>query len=476
MIPGPAARREPRGRLRAAFPVLATAALIAAVGAGVSARVSDGDADIDRNASQWPGTQAEVSIAVDPSDPSVVLAAAMSLADGRILAMSSRDAGATWMRVPVPLGEGSSLDNDPMVGFDTRGAAYLARIPAGPGGTAVDVVRSPDGGRTWQPAVRIAGLDKNDKVALAVDDDAQSPFRDRVYVAWKWPRGGVFVSRSLDSGGTFSPPQLVEQAVVTGLDLAVGVNGTVYLAFHDNPRSSIRVMRSIDGGETFEPSVEAAPVRAGWYLVPPSQCLRPVVVHASVSVDRSRGPRRGALYATWSDYPAGVVRGQCPDACGAPAFCVPDVYFSRSDDGGLTWSEPAPVDDERTGEVDRYHQWIRVDRSNGAVSVAYKDSRNDPTRAGADFYLRRSVDGGASWEPALRLSSATSRANTLIQYGDYQSVAAEGGNTYAAWADYRQNPLEGEIYVRRVTAPVAPADRGDVLPSSRTRPPPRTRP
>ncbi len=417
-----------------------------------------------------------MSIAADPANPSVVLAAAMNLSDGRLLAMSSRDAGETWTRVPVPLGEGSSLDNDPMVAFDSRGAAYLARIPAGPGGTGVDIVRSPDGGQTWQPAVRIAELAQNDKVALAVDDDPDSPYRDRVYVAWKFPRGGVFISRSLDSGQTFTPPRLVEQAVVTGLDLAVSADGLVYLAFHDNPRRSIRVMRSRDGGETFEPSVGAAPVRAGWYLVPPSHCIRPAIVHASVSVDRSTGPRRGGVYLAWADYLPGVAREQCPDACGAPGICVPDVYFSRSDDDGLTWSEPALVDGERTGEVDRYHQWIRVDRSSGAVSVAYKDSRNDPTRAGADVYLSRSFDGGATWEPAVRLSSATSRANTLIQFGDYQGVASEGGSTYAAWTDYRDNPLEGEIYVRRVAAPVAPADRGEVTRVGRDRPPPRIRP
>ncbi len=463
--------------LRSAVPVLAAAVLIGAVGIRVSARADgDFDSDVDRNASEWPGTQAEVSIAVDPSDPSVVLAAAMSLSDRSILAMSSRDGGATWTRVPVPLGAGSSLDNDPMVAFDTRGAAYLARVPAGPGGTGIDVVRSPDGGRTWQPAVRIAGLETNDKVALAVDDDAESPFRDRVYVAWKWPRGGVFFSRSLDSGSTFSIPRLVEQAVVTGLDLAVDGDGAIYLAFHDNPRSSIRVMRSLDGGESFEPAVEAAPVRAGWYLVPPSQCIRPVIVHASVSVDRSPGPRRGAVYTAWSDYPVGVDRGQCPAVCGAPAFCVPDVYLSRSDDGGQTWSPPALVDDEGTGAVDRYHSWIRVDPSTGAVSVAYKDSRNDPQRLGADVYLRRSSDGGASWAPALRLSSVTSRTTSLIQFGDYQGVAVQGGSAYAAWTDYRQSPTVGEIYVRRSVAPVASADRGDLFRIPSNRPPPRTHP
>jgi hypothetical protein len=473
-------RAELRFRLRKVVPAVAAAALIGLGALRVSARLADEsldvDADVDRNASDWPGTQAEVSIAVDPSDPAVVLAATMSIPDGHILAMSSRDSGVSWTRVPVPRGEGSTIDNDPMVGFDTRGAAYLARIPAGPAGTSVDVVRSPDGGLTWEPAVRISNSGMDDKVALAVDDSAESPFRDRIHVAWKLPRGGVFVSRSEDHGASFTAPLRIDDDAVSGLDLAVAADGAVYLAFADYPQSSIRVMRSPDGGESFEASVEIAPKRTRAYVVPPSQCIRPVIVHASIAVDRSSGPRRGTVYATWSDYPPGVGQNVCPETCGAPAACVPDVYFSRSDDGGRTWSPPAPVDDEGTGAVDRYHQWIRVDRATGAVAVAYKDSRNDATRAGADVYLRRSTDGGATWEPALRLSSATSRAATNFQFGDYQSVAAEGGQVYAAWSDYRGSPASGEIYVRRYLAPPPLADRGAVSRVPGDRPAPRENP
>ena len=467
-------------RLTHAVSAAAVAALFGAGAAGVSARFAQEGLDVglDRNASNWPGTQAEVSIAIDPSDPAVVLAATMSVGDGRILAMSSRDFGVTWTRVPVPKGDGSTIDNDPMVAFDTQGAAYLARIPAGPAGTSIDVVRSPDGGRTWEPAVRISSSGLDDKVALAVDDTPDSPWRDRVYVAWKLPRGGVFVALSVDRGATFTAPRRIDDAAVSGLDLAVAADGAVYLAFTNYPQHSIRVMRSLDGGESFAPSVAVAPTRARAFVVPPSQCIRPALVHSSVSVDRSSGPRRGSVYAAWSDYLPGVDSTQCPETCGAPAICVPGVYFSRSDDGGLSWSPPALVDEDRAGEVDRYHQWIRVDRSTGAVAVAYKDSRNDPTRAGADVYLRRSTDGGASWEPSLRLSSATSRATTNFQFGDYQSVAAEGGNVYAAWSDYRQSPSEGEIYVRRWAAPPAPADRAPVerVPGEHPRPREQARP
>jgi hypothetical protein len=445
----------------------------------VFARLADDgaglDADLDRNASQWPGTQAEVSIAADPSHPGVVLAATMSISDGRILAMSSRDFGVSWTRVSVPRGEGSTIDNDPMVAFDRQGVAFLARVPAGAAGTGVDVLRSFDGGLTWEPPVRVSPLGRDDKVALAVDDGPGSPWEGRVYVAWKLPEGGFYTARSLDSGATFTPRQRISNAVGTGLDLAVGPDGTLYLAFSGGPDRSIRVIRSLDGGETFEPQIAAAPVRAGWYAVPRSQCIRTPIVHASIAADRSAGARRGNVYLTWSDYPPGVARAQCPDACGAPEVCVPDVYFSRSEDRGATWSPPALVDEERTGDVDRYHQWIRVDPSTGVLAVAFKDSRNDDSRARADVYLRRSLDGGHSWEPALRLSSESSRATTGFQFGDYQSLAAEGGNVYAAWSDYRQSPTEGEIYVRRFAAPVPTQDRAPVKPVAGDRPPPRER-
>ena len=434
--------------------------------AAVSARLAQAgvglDVDIDRNASNWPGTQAEVSIAIDPSHPGTVLAATMSISDGRLLAMSSRDSGVTWTRTSIPRGEGSTIDNDPMVAFDLQGVAYLARIPAGPQGTGVDCLRSFDGGRTWEAPVVISPLGQNDKVALVVDDGFDSPWRDRIYVAWKLPRGGFYAVRSEDSGATFTAPQRISDEVGTGLDLAVGPEGHVYLAFSGGPERSIRVMRSVDGGRTYEASVRAAPVRAGWNAVPRSQCLRPPIVHASITADRSSGPRRGTLYLAWSDYPAGVERRQCPDTCNGPAVCVPDVYFSRSEDGGRTWSPALLVDTDRTGEVDRYHQWIRVDPSSGALAVAFKDSRNDPTGLRADVYLRLSHDGGETWEPALRLSSASSHGVNNFQFGDYQSLAALDGNVFVAWSDYRRSPTDGEIYVRRYLAPAATADRDSV--------------
>ncbi len=455
--------------------VLGCALAIAALAATIRATNEAFIAGPDVDASELPATQAEVSIAVDRFRPGRVLAASMSLYSGGILAMSSSDAGASWTRTDLPPGAGSYIDADPMVAFDSRGRAFLAKIPVDSVNTSlgIEVTRSDDGGVTWGPVHRISeNRGQDDKVILAADDEPGSPYRDRVYVAWKFPGGGVYFSRSLDSGATFSPPRQIESAVVSGLDMSTAADGTVYLAFHDNPRRSIRVMRSQDGGASFAPSLPAASVRAGWYVVPPAQCARPALVHASISVDRSNSPWRGRLYAAWADYDPGVSESTCPNDCGAPAICAPSVWCARSDDGGSTWTAPARVHETGPGRVDRFHQWIRVDPGDGAVYVAYKDTRNDPSaRLGTDVYLSRSADGAASWEPSVRLSSVTSRSGHSFQYGDYQGVAAAGGNVYAAWADYRDVPNASDIYVRRLYYdPFPSAQRGRVERTSGPRP------
>jgi hypothetical protein len=79
-----------------------------------------------------------------------------------------------------------------------------------------------------------------------------------------------------------------------------------------------------------------------------------------------------------------------------------------------------------------------VDDSSGALYVAYKDTRLDPGRGATDVYLSRSGDGGATWDPPIRLSGRSSDARgSSFQYGDYQGLAASAGRVYAAWSDYR---------------------------------------
>lgn len=412
-----------------------------------------GAGQVDVNASRWPGNQGEASIAVDRFDPKRVLVAAMNLHEGGLLTMSSNDSGETWSSALLPLAAGATLHADPMVSFDTAGRAYLAVIPVAPGNSPVgiELSRSDDGGRSWSPPVRISkATDRDDKLALAVDDGPDSRFRDRIHVAWKWPSGGIFYSFSDDRGAHFTRPRLIETARASGLDLAVTSDGELYLAASDGDERVMRVMRSTDGGASFLPSVAVAPVRAQWYTSQPSHCRRGSLVHASITVDRSSSPHRGRVYLTWADYAAGVDAGSCGDTCAPTTPCTTEVFLTRSSDDGRTWSLPTTLPGQPSGS-DRYFPWSRVDPSTGALYIAYKESGTGEDRKKTDVFLSRSTDSGLTWSPALRLSSASGDASgSSFQYGDYQGLATAQGEVFAAWSDYR-DPENGEIYVGRVT-------------------------
>jgi hypothetical protein len=473
--------KAPASRVSRRFPPrLAALAVALAAIAGWTSEAPE-NLGPERDASRWPGTEAEVSIAAYRFHPATAVAAAMAIADGRMLVMSTADGGESWSRTALPLGEGATLDADPWVAFDSRGTAYLAKIPVinGNYNLGIDVCRSTDGGRAWSGPLRISrGVGLDDKVSLAVDDHPGSPFRDRVYVAWMRPSDGLYFSRSSDGGSSFTAPLRLEASGLTGMAMTVAADGALYLAFRDYPRRSMRVLRSDDGGATFSASVRVADVRAGPWVLPPSACRRKALVYAAIAADDSESVDRGRLYLAWADYPPGISDASCGNPCRTASGCSTNVYISRSADRGATWSAPTIVHEPGYGIVDRYHPSIGVDPVDGQLYVAFKDSRNDPGRFGTDVYLSRSADGGNLWQPSVRLSSATAPATGFFQYGDYQALAAAEGFVYAAWADYRDDPSAGEIYVRvwRSDGPYARPPRARPEPPRGSRPGPRPEP
>ena len=398
----------------------------------------------------WPSIQAEMSIAVDPNDPLRVAVVTMNGGDaGALLAAASSDGGVTWQQSVVPTsGSLGWTDSDPMAAFDAAGVLHLIHIPTGPDGPGplgIDMTRSFDGGLTWQPNLRIsANLGSDDKVALAVDTHRGSPGFGTIYVAWKWPPGDIFHTRSTDGGATFEPVRRLASRAVSGLDLAVAPDGTVWLVANSAVTRGVVYARSADLGLTFSAPTRLARTHVSWATKPIAACRRLSLVQASVAVDDSDGPRRGTVYVAWNDHRE---LAACLDACDPANPCDSDVLLSRSEDGGDTWSAPVVVHPEAPPLSDQFHPWLAVDPTDGSVLVAYKDSRDDPSRRVAQTYLARSPDGGRSWAPGWALSSAAGPAGSNFQFGDYQSLAVLDGRAYAAWSDFRRDPATGDLYV-----------------------------
>jgi hypothetical protein len=398
----------------------------------------------------------------------------------------SSNGGQTWSGVdlPLPSSQGTNSINfgsDPTLTFDTRGNVFYGYIVvffgngSGVNGSEMAVARSTDGGRTY-PNVTFFSYEGgsnhfNDKPMITADQNLTSLYRDNVYIAWDAAAGGsigggVRFATSTDHGATFSTVRVDDvhgPGHSIGASPAVGPNGEVYVAWNDYAANAIVFNRSFDGGDTFQTPLTIADKTLAFDYPVPAESFRGALVYPALDVDRSHGPHRGRLYASWMDLtPAGTT----------------DIFLAYSDDRGATWSIPAPVTDRLSINADRFNHWMSVDPVNGNVTVSFYDTRNDNTgfRYMTDTYIAVSKDGGQAWPaPDIRVSTTSSNEhdcgglypclgiNYGNQQGDYEGVVSFNGVTYPIWTDSRRqlDPVAGcsrnlgmeEVFSARVLIP-----------------------
>ena len=396
--------------------------------------------------------QGEVSMAVNRNNPDQAAAAIMNVLpgtnSGNLLLAITSDGGETWVNRTLMTDTNATNIADPMLAWDGEGRLFLAQLPVLSGNIplGVDVLRSLDGGLSWETPVRISSArGQDDKVALAADDNPDSPYFGNVYVAWKWPPGPTWFSRSTDHGGTFSPPQNIDIKGISGLDLTVASDGAVLLASNfGGGGTQVRgpyVQRSLDGGVSFGPSTRAARGNARFEVFPAAHCTNPgAFINASIDADRTGGLHDGQVLLSWVDYPDSAP--VCPNPCSDD--CPTVVRYAVSDDTGQTWSEGKSLPSPGGAQ---FFQWSDIDQANGDWYISYRDTSDDPLHRSAMTRLVRSDDQGQTWSDPLTLSSDT---GVLINFpGHYYGLAAQNGKIYAGWADYRSNQ-RGDFYIASV--------------------------
>jgi hypothetical protein len=137
----------------------------------------------------------------------------------------------------------------------TRGYFAMSALTNG-AGSEMWVTRTLDGGRTFQPAVKISSHDPGDS-----DDDypiAKATPDGSVYVTWRrwFPALGsyaLYFARSTDFGVTWGPQTLIAGGIVDLETHEIAATASAVVVLWSDGQN-IRVVRSVDHGASFSPA------------------------------------------------------------------------------------------------------------------------------------------------------------------------------------------------------------------------------
>ena len=389
----------------------------------------------------------EPQLVANPKDPKQLLATAMAVnpstvADSSCAAFVSFDGGRTWTRHNFDIAGCA----DPWVALREDGTSLFAGLSAARN-NEMQLARSVDGGRTWTPVPLDLGRAHDHETMIV--DTTTGPHAGSIYLvsngSWRGRSGrsswSVFVTRSADGGKTFTPPVHVIPSNLNFNVLTPGVlsDGTLvvpYMDFQSNisdfrsragvlERKRAWVVTSADGGQTFSHPLfisEACGLGFG-----------------SLAVDVSMRPTRDRLYFVCSNRE------------------LNGILVHSSDNSGEKWSQPVRADAAGGEVVFRRPPVLAVNRD-GVVGVTWYERRKEAERQCQHRYFTASLDGGKTFLPEVRVSSAPSCPDTMRNGkvatrwpagGDYSGLAAAiDGTFHVLWADSRDG-----IY-RLWTAPV----------------------
>jgi len=330
----------------------------------------------------------------------------------------STNGGLSWT-FPGNL-EAGTFRSDPVLASDANGVFYYLGI-SNANNFACDLLRSTNGGVTWQ---RIGPAEGGDKEWMTIDTTS-GPGRGNIYQAWQifnsYTNNTAFMfTRSSDGGASWITPIGIPHAAHFGT-LDVGPNGEVYVLGWDGS-SQFWLSRSTNANNSsVTPAFDlTVPVDLGGIL--PGGGINPdgLLGQAWLVVDRSTNQTRGNVYALCS-------------TTGSSNTC--DVMFARSTDGGATWSAPLRINDFGPNS---YHWFGAIAVApNGRIDVCWYDTRSNPNNQYSEVYYSYSMDGGLTWAPNRVVSAPFDPSLGYPQQnkiGDYIGVVALEDATCVAYS------------------------------------------
>ena len=374
----------------------------------------------------------------------------------------STDGGATWGQTTLSLQPGDSFHSDPTVDWTSDGTAWSTTIGINSTGTVLHMraYRSSTDGATWTFDNTFSGAQTStDKQMIWTDHSATSPYANYLYAIWH-NGAPAFMNRRTGPAGAWGAPIQVSGAETTGTaiggDVKTNANGDVFGFWPATGNRRLLVTKSTNGGTSYSVPVIIGTTLDSYDIGVPAFASRRALIYISGGAYRTAS--KNMVYASWTDLSgdAGCTIAANEPGTNVASTCKTRIWFSRSSNGGTTWSAPVKINHQASLN-DQFNQWLAVDETNGAIGIIYYDTVANAGRKKTDVWYQTSFDDGATWGPAVKVTTAMTDetiagADSGNQYGDYNGLSSYARILFPSWTDRRSLARE-EIWTAQVQEP-----------------------
>jgi hypothetical protein len=346
-------------------------------------------------------------------------------------------------------------------------------------GRKVGYSSSTDGGYTYTKNKILPTLASGDSASdtWMIKDTSGNVYD--IWIEWGSSSGeGIGVSKSTDFGATWGKGVQASDTYNNYLDdketAIFDKNGNMYIIWDNilstNPDiADGRLSISRDYGQTFEPTIKTDTLWIPYIASDPSGNLYVTSIDDKSSmVNFTRSTNGGKTWTAPKQVATGgvfeIITVIASDSKGnlyvayakGPGSADMEVYVTKSADGGSTWGNPVRVNDVTTG-MQRMPE-MTIDSSD-VVHVAWYDARD----GNLNIYYSNSTDGGKTFGPNARVSTQGT-PTSYTRPGDYLTMRTDAKNdVFVVWTDGRGSDLD--IYFARMNATSTPGNKPPNVPA-----------
>jgi hypothetical protein len=406
------------------------------------------------DASNFPGSQFGPTIALDPSVPDRLFAAAVDEkgADaaqagtgGGLFVSTSIDGGGTWSPRHIAVDEnGEPLPaafGGPKAVFDGFGNLFLTYV--GAAGNDIVLALSTDGGLTFTkvadlvPEGSTPSKDANGDVVLSVDRPSVAVGGNSVWVTYQDVFDGAVVAAGASVTGLGQVGELSDFVIPSASgrvgDIAVGPQGQVVVLWQQPDQSNdktINVFTSLKPDGLGPGPFSAPRLLTTTSIANTALDFVPSQPDFTLAWD-PKGGDMGRLYVAYT---------QPTPQPNDPNLSDIAIYLRASDDAGTAWQAPVKVSDGPPGSL-QFLPSIAIDAHTGTVGVGWYESGTGDGSAGvgdssqAEYFVATSGDRGATFSAGQPVSAGPSKVGAGDGYGEYSGLAFYDGVLHPVWTD-----------------------------------------